>query len=253
MQCTFQSIVGWFLVNIFFLKSRIVLIYGLWEAHKTVVLYRVPIRFRHMTKHSKNLITESLGCLGKVWTDELANFHSHHILHFCDAHSHGRPACLWPSNCNSHRRHCWLGFTVGGVYSDLVIVCIHVRSHFTLVRTHAPIMNVYMFVVCVICSYISDVWGLRAVWHVSCCVRSCCVRSLHATRAYTPHTHIQTYTHTAHTHTHTHIHTCTQMSGRLFMLDSTNHTWRERGRGELRLNDTTHRAGDCQSRLGKYL
>lgn len=113
VQCTFQSIVGWFLVNIFFLKSRIVLIYGLWEAHKTVVLYRVPIWFRHMTKHSKNLITEWLGCLGKVWTDELANFHSHHILHFCDAHSHGRPACLWPSNCNSHRRHCWLGFTVG--------------------------------------------------------------------------------------------------------------------------------------------
>ena len=68
-----------------------------------------------------------------------------------------------------------------------------------------------------------------------------------------------THTHT-HTHTHTYSHLCTgeegekkivQVPGRLYSFDLDTHTWKERGRGEIRLNDAAQSEGLFQSRLGE--
>lgn len=42
-----------------------------------------------------------------------------------------------------------------------------------------------------------------------------------------------------------------QIPARLYAFDVTTHTWKERGRGEVRLNDAAQSDGLFQSRLGK--
>ena len=42
-----------------------------------------------------------------------------------------------------------------------------------------------------------------------------------------------------------------QVPGRLYAFDLNTHTWKERGRGEIRLNDAAQSEGLFQSRLGK--
>ena len=44
-----------------------------------------------------------------------------------------------------------------------------------------------------------------------------------------------------------------QISARLYAFDASTHSWKERGRGDIRLNDTCQREGLFQSRLGQYL
>ena len=42
-----------------------------------------------------------------------------------------------------------------------------------------------------------------------------------------------------------------QVPARLYAFDLDTHTWKERGRGEIRLNDAAQSEGLFQSRLGK--
>ena len=72
------------------------------------------------------------------------------------------------------------------------------------------------------------------------------------------HSHILPFS--SHTHTHTHTHTMysgeegekkiVQVPARLYAFDLHTHTWKERGRGEIRLNDAAQSEGLFQSRLG---
>ena len=43
-----------------------------------------------------------------------------------------------------------------------------------------------------------------------------------------------------------------QVPARLYVFDIVTHTWKERGHGEIRLNDATQIDGVFQSRLGWY-
>ena len=44
-----------------------------------------------------------------------------------------------------------------------------------------------------------------------------------------------------------------QVPARLYVFDVVTHTWKERGRGEVRLNDAAQSEGLFQSRLGRYM
>ena len=43
----------------------------------------------------------------------------------------------------------------------------------------------------------------------------------------------------------------TQVSARLYAFDASTHSWKERGRGDIRLNDACQRGSLFQSRLGE--
>ena len=44
---------------------------------------------------------------------------------------------------------------------------------------------------------------------------------------------------------------CEQINARLYAFDASTHSWKERGRGDIHLNDACQREGVFQSRLGE--
>ena len=46
---------------------------------------------------------------------------------------------------------------------------------------------------------------------------------------------------------------CAQVNARLYAFDAATHSWKERGRGDIRLNDACQSEGVFQSRLGQNL
>lgn len=46
---------------------------------------------------------------------------------------------------------------------------------------------------------------------------------------------------------------CAQVNARLYAFDAATHSWKERGRGDIHLNDACQSEGVFQSRLGQNL